>query len=32
MSALSAGVTIRAARPEDAADIQAIYAPFVQET
>ena len=32
MSALSAGVTIRAARLEDAADIQAIYAPFVQET
>ena len=32
MSTLNAGVTIRAAWPEDAADIQAIYAPFVQET
>ena len=32
MSQLNADVTIRTARAEDAADIQAIYAPFVQET
>jgi phosphinothricin acetyltransferase len=32
MSPLNADVTIRTARAEDAADIQAIYAPFVQET
>ena len=32
MSPLNADVTIRSARSEDAADIQAIYAPFVQET
>ena len=32
MSPLNADVTIRTARFEDAADIQAIYAPFVQET
>ena len=32
MSPLNADVTIRTARSEDAADIQAIYAPFVQET
>ena len=32
MSPLNADVTIRSARAEDAADIQAIYAPFVQET
>ena len=32
MSPLNADVTIRMARAEDAADIQAIYAPFVQET
>jgi phosphinothricin acetyltransferase len=32
MSPLNANVTIRTARAEDAADIQAIYAPFVQET
>jgi phosphinothricin acetyltransferase len=32
MSPLHADVTIRTARAEDAADIQAIYAPFVQET
>jgi phosphinothricin acetyltransferase len=32
MSPLNADVTIRTARTEDAADIQAIYAPFVQET
>ena len=32
MSPLNADVTIRSARAEDAADIKAIYAPFVQET
>ena len=32
MSTPQGDVTIRAARPEDAADIRAIYAPFVQET
>jgi phosphinothricin acetyltransferase len=32
MSPLNADVTIRTARAEDAADIQAVYAPFVQET
>lgn len=32
MSPLNADVTIRTARAEDAAYIQAIYAPFVQET
>ena len=32
MSPLNADVTIRTARAEDAGDIQAIYAPFVQET
>ena len=32
MPPLNADVTIRTARAEDAADIQAIYAPFVQET
>ena len=32
MSPLNADVTIRTAQAEDAADIQAIYAPFVQET
>ena len=32
MSPLNADVTIRTAWAEDAADIQAIYAPFVQET
>ena len=32
MSPLNADVTIRSARSEDAAYIQAIYAPFVQET
>jgi phosphinothricin acetyltransferase len=32
MSPLNADVTIRTARAEDAAEIQAIYAPFVQET
>ena len=32
MSPLNADVTIRSARSDDAADIQAIYAPFVQET
>ncbi|MDG0985797.1 MAG: N-acetyltransferase, partial [Planktomarina sp.] len=32
MSKPMADVTIVAARREDAADIQAIYAPFVQET
>ncbi|MCH1469479.1 MAG: GNAT family N-acetyltransferase [Planktomarina sp.] len=32
MSPLNADVTIRTAQAEDAADIQAVYAPFVQET
>ena len=32
MSPLNADVKIRTAQAEDAADIQAIYAPFVQET
>ena len=32
MSPLNADITIRTARSDDAADIQAIYAPFVQET